>query len=175
MGFINGLPVPAPAKPVTSDAVIVYTGGGGNRISAAMALFAEGVGERMLISGVHENTSRERLSQFWRGDQQRFSCCVDLGRLAQSTQGNAAEAQDWVITRNYNSIILVTSEYHMPRAIIATRETMPDIKITPYPVASSLLDGNGKPNSFEAWKQIAGEYTKFLIEKTKSALHSIRR
>ena len=168
--FVSNLPSPLKSLPAKADGVVVYTGGGGARISSAMAIFADGAGERLLISGVHPNTSAARLSDFWTGPKERFDCCVDLGREALSTEGNAGELHDWAQARDYKSLILVTSEYHMPRAIAVTRVRLPGATITPYPVASGYLDSKGRPASLEAGLKLAGEYTKFLMAQAKALI-----
>lgn len=173
--FIAKLPAPSQSAPGPTDGVAVYTGGGGLRISAAMRLFAEGAGERLLISGVHPDTSLARLSEFWSGSPDRFECCVDLGHTALTTEGNAGELSAWAEAHRYSTIILVTSDYHMPRAIAVTKARMPGVIITPYAVASGYLDANGRPASVKAGLRIAGEYTKYLLARVKAWLPPIGR
>ncbi len=173
--FVTTLPEPTRGPFDDNDAVIVYTGGGGKRISSAMALFAGGAGERMLISGVHPETTRANMASLWEGDSDLFECCVDLGREARSTIGNASEAAKWAAAHNANRIVLVTSDYHMPRAYAETRAKMPGAAITPYVVPSGYLDENGRPLSLDAWEQLAGEYTKFLLAKANGFFASFSR
>ena len=171
--FISKLPAAETNRVDTADAVVVYTGGRGARIVAGMSIFANGAGERMLISGVHKDTSRERLFEFWGGAEDRFSCCVDLGRDARSTIGNAAEAGAWIKENNFESAILVTSEYHMPRAVVESRVKMPGVKIIPFVVASDYLDEKGRPQTSEAWWRLAREYTKYLAARVKALASGI--
>lgn len=165
--FLRRIPTADYAAPDAADAVVVYTGGGGARITAGMSVFANGFGERLLISGVHEDTSRARLSQLWNADAAKFDCCVDLGRKALTTEGNAIEANEWLEAQQYRSIILVTSEYHMPRALTFSRDAMPNVEITPYAVASGLVDANGRPASMDALQKLIGEYFKYLAANIK--------
>lgn len=168
LGFIAALPEPETDGAPQGAGVVVYTGGGGARIAAAMSLLSNGAGQRLLISGVHPETSRARLSEMWKGPQSQFDCCVDLDRNALSTEGNAAELSVWARAHKFDTIILVTSEYHMPRAIAETREKMPDATLTPYPVSSGYLNEKGRPTSLEAWEKLAGEYIKFLLTRIKT-------
>jgi uncharacterized SAM-binding protein YcdF (DUF218 family) len=165
--FIGGLPDPSQRVPARTDGIAIYTGGGA-RIVAGMALFADGTGRRLLISGVHPDTSRMRLSELWNGAPEQFDCCVDLGREALTTEGNAAEVSDWARANDFRSIVIVTSEYHMPRAIAASRAQMPDVAIYSYVVASGYLDEAGRPTSLHAWNPLAGEYTKFLLARIRA-------
>ena len=168
--FIASLPEPSGRAQGKADGVVGYTGGGGVRIYSAMQIFADGAGERLLISGVHPDTTAARLSEFWVGPKDRFDCCVDLGREALTTEGNASELRDWADSHRFTTIILVTSDYHMPRAIAVTRARMPEATITPYAVASGYLDREGRPVSLKAGLKLAGEYTKYILARIKALL-----
>jgi uncharacterized SAM-binding protein YcdF (DUF218 family) len=115
------------------------------------------------------------MADLWKGDAELFDCCVDLGREARTTIGNASEAATWADTHNASRIVLVTSEYHMPRALTETRMQMRNATITPFVVSSGYLDEDGRPKSREAWEKLAGEYTKFLLAKTKGFFASFRQ
>lgn len=166
--FISALPEASSGMPDKADGVVVYTGGGGARIVTAMSIFAAGGGQRLLISGVHPDTSRERLSDLWDGAPELFECCVDLGHEARSTKGNALEAVKWARANNYTGVLLVTSDYHMPRSILETKKEFGDIAVTPYVVSSGYLDSKGRPQSRQAWGKLAGEYTKYLLAHVKA-------
>ena len=165
--FLEQLPAPAAGPPGKSDGIVVYTGGP-DRISAGMEIFANDHGDRLLISGVHRDTSRERLATLWAGAPARFDCCVDLGREALTTEGNAAEVGDWVRDHDFKSFILVTSEYHMPRALVSTRARLPNATISPYAVTSGYLNSRGRPATLRAWGKLSGEYSKYLLAQVKA-------
>ena len=173
--FINRLPSPTLGGGEKADGVAVYTGGRGARISAGMSLFSDGAGDRLLISGVHQDTTRERLAELWPGGGEQFSCCVDLGRSAQTTQGNAREVSNWRDENDFKSILIVTSDFHMPRAFATTRAAMPNVRIIPYTVESEYLRPNGMPRSGRAWLLLAGEYTKFLVVKARFTITHLFR
>ena len=177
-GFVAFLTrLPSPSEPTTNsavgavDGVVVFTGGRGARISAGMSVFSSGVGERLLISGVNKSTSRERLAQLWPGAGEQFECCVDLGHAALTTQGNAREVSDWQTDHGYKTIMLVTSEFHMPRALAETHAAMPGAKIIPYTVDSGYLDGARHPHSPTAWSVLAREYTKYVAVQARAKLN----
>lgn len=167
--FVSNLPGPSTASPPPADGVVVFTGGG-DRIASAMGLLNDGAGKRLLISGVNPSVSRPDLAQMWPGDPALFECCVDLGLEAQTTEGNASELDAWMREHGYKSLILVTSEFHMPRALIETRDRMPDIAITPYAVASGHFGPDGRPLTAADWKRIGEEYTKYLAARVKTVL-----
>ncbi|MBI1366180.1 MAG: YdcF family protein [Alphaproteobacteria bacterium] len=166
--FIAHVPRLAGPPDVKADAAVVYTGTGGARIATAMAVLASGAAKRLLISGVNPETTRTSLAALWRGDMADFDCCVDLGVEAKSTEGNAREVRDWARAHGFKSLILVTSDYHMPRALLETRAQLPDVAIIAYPVESGYLGKNGRPANFAAWRQFALEYSKFLAVRLKT-------
>jgi hypothetical protein len=83
------------SEPEPADAIIALTGGEG-RLQAAIELLDQGKGSRLLISGVHEETTRVELFDAAGGMPKRAACCVDLGRSAENTIGNAGEAAAWI-------------------------------------------------------------------------------
>lgn len=165
--FVSGLPRPADGVPPPADGVVVFTGGE-DRVASAMALLNAGAGKRLLISGVNPSVTRPQVAAMWPGDPELFECCVDLGVEAQTTEGNASELDGWARAHGYRSLILVTSDFHMPRALIEARDRLPDVIITPYPVPSGLLGEDGKPRNKTDWKRIGGEYTKYLAARAKT-------
>lgn len=169
--FLAALPKRPPAT-AHADGIVVYTGVGGARIATAMSLLGDGAGRRLLISGVNPEISRAEVAKMWPGEVEAFECCVDLGLEARSTTGNAIEVRDWARRNGFRSIILVTSDYHMPRALLETDAQMPDAEIVPYPVGSGLLGESGWPSSIAACRPLAVEYTKYLAVRVKTLVRA---
>ena len=157
---------------LAAEAVVVYTGGA-ERIASAVALLEQGAGDRLLISGVHPHATPQDLARLAAPSAETanndiFDCCIDLGREARTTIGNAAEAATWAKNHHFTSLILVTSDYHMPRAMLETRRRLPTIAIAPYPVYSGVIGDNGQGGArISDWGLLASEYTKFLAAKAR--------
>ena len=100
----------------SADGIAVLTGGVA-RIDEAMKLLAEGKAKRVLITGVNRTTTTEELKELASQGDQYFTCCVDIDKEARNTIDNATETSEWVALHHYGSIIVVTSNYHMPRAL----------------------------------------------------------
>lgn len=153
---------PAP-EPQVADGIVALTGAGSNeRIAAGMRLLEAGKGDRMLVSGVNREASREDIRNVSRAVQLLYDCCVDLGFEAADTFGNAQETAGWVRARRYDSLIVVTADYHMPRAMLELGSALPGIELQAYPVATPSLDA-------QRWWRTAGgarlmvmEYSKYL-------------
>ena len=122
---------------VTADAVVSLTGGSGRRISTGVELVARGQGARLLISGVHPDVGMAELSQISGGPPEIWDCCVDIGHRATTTLGNADETAAWAYEHGYRRLIIVTSDYHMPRSLLVLGKAMEDIELIPYPVRTA--------------------------------------
>ena len=176
-GGVTGGGAGAPIANGRADGVVVFTGGS-ERIASAIDLIDEGAGGRLLISGVHPDATPAQIADLANGDPARtaalFECCVDLGFEARTTIGNADEAAGWARANRFRSLILVTSDYHMPRAMLETRRELPDVAITPHPVYSGAVGRKGPGGKGGArindWGLLIGEYSKFLAAYARAAL-----
>lgn len=151
-----------PAAHQRADAIIALTGGAA-RINDAVELLSQGRARRLLITGVHPDTTTATLARFSPGQDELFDCCVDLGYEALNTVGNAKEARDWARRQGFRSLIIVTSSYHLPRSLYELRREMPEARLIPYPVVTD-------PAAMDRWwrradvsRLLLGEYAKFLM------------
>ena len=124
--FTGNLTRSQPIPEGTADGIAVLTGGVA-RIDEAMKLLAQGKAKRLLITGVNRTTSTEALKQLASEGDQLFTCCVDIDKEARNTIDNATETSQWVARNRYHSIIVVTSNYHMPRALAELARVMPGV------------------------------------------------
>lgn len=105
-----------PADPdVRTDALVVITGGSG-RIEHAMDVLADGKAKRLLVSGADPLVTKPDLVERLGGYERLLRCCVDLGSESVDTRSNAEEAERWLDRRGYESLRLITSDWHMRRA-----------------------------------------------------------
>lgn len=160
--FIAGLDREPPGDVPVADGIVALTGGEG-RIAEAYKLLEDGKGERLLITGVHPEVKLASVRRTIAGPAAKFDCCVDVGRRAENTIGNASETAQWVYAHRYRSIILVTSTYHMPRAKLELKRAMPDISITPFPVVQQTLHLDGWWDFPGTTRLLAAEYSKYLL------------
>ena len=148
-------------RPETRADGIVALTGGAQRIGDAIDLLAKGYAKRLLISGVNERTSRDQISRLNPGQRQLFDCCVDLDYRARNTIGNAIETRRWAENNGFDTIIIVTSNYHMPRTLAELAHALPNLQKIPYPVAATIDPHDWWHNPATA-KVLALEYLKFL-------------
>jgi uncharacterized SAM-binding protein YcdF (DUF218 family) len=150
-----------PAEQPAADAIIVLTGGE-KRLDTAVDLLKSGKGKRLLISGVHPAAGLSDLQRATGGDARLFKCCVDIDHAALDTVGNAEESAKWVTDHAYDSVIVVTNNYHMPRSLLELKRLIGDAELQPYPVVNTRLDGGEWVGNREALRVLLTEYAKYL-------------
>ncbi len=130
----------ASAVVVKSEAIVVLTGGSG-RITEGLSLLREGAANILIVSGV--NARAELKDIFPDGLKRRVSRRILLEKKSENTYENAVEVDKIVKKRGLHSIILITSSYHMRRALFVMREVLgKDVKIHPLGVSSVNYDDN---------------------------------
>ncbi len=144
-----------------TDGITVLTGGA-SRIDEAMKLLAHGKAKRVLITGVYRTTTKEELKDLASQGDQLFDRYVDIDHEARNTIDNATETSEWVAQHHYGSVIVVTSNYHMPRALAELGRVMPGVTLVPY----AVVDKNVHVDRWWAYpgttKLLLSEYLKYL-------------
>ncbi len=151
---LTGGTAPLPAR---ADGIVALTGGA-ERVETALHLLAEGRAGRLLISGVGGATDFAVLAHR-AGVDPGLAPRVTLGRAALTTRGNAEETAGWARQHGLATLIVVTADYHMPRALAELSRTLPGVSLLPAPVQpAGLRDGLG----LGGLRLLAGEYMKYL-------------
>jgi uncharacterized SAM-binding protein YcdF (DUF218 family) len=154
-----------------ADGIVVLTGGA-ERIPDAIELLAAGSGKRLLITGVYRSTRSSEIARITPHYAKYFSCCIDLDRSALNTFGNALQARRWAHEHNFNSLIVVTSNWHMPRAMSELRHQLPDITLISYPVISERFKDDPWWSSLPTARLLGGEYLKYLFAQLRMHVDS---
>ena len=142
-----------------TDAIVVLTGGR-HRIEEGISLLNNGIGDKLFISGVSKKTSLqeiEKKSKIKINDSHK----IYLGYNATDTISNAAEIVDWITQNDVHSLHLVTSNYHLPRALEELSVYRLPVKVIAHPVYSEKIIKKWW-HSFSTFKLLAAEYNKFL-------------
>jgi len=166
--FVSQIKKEAPNGNVRADAIVVLTGGD-SRVKEAVRLLAAGRGQRLLISGVHPETTTDMLRRINPRAERLFDCCIDLDRNARDTIENADETRRWLARRGFRSVIVVTSSYHMPRGLVELRRALPRLKLVPYPVVPARLRLDAwwaHPGTF---RLLASEFVKYVASLARCA------
>lgn len=161
--FANRVVEAEPPADPRAQGIVVLTGGNA-RIDGAVRLLAQGRAARLLISGVNPTVRPAELADTLDPDlAAAFACCVDLGKDARDTIGNAAETRAWVTQHGYTSLIVVTNAYHMPRSLAELASALPGVTLVPYPVASPDLHLENWWHDPEPFTFLTREYGKYLL------------
>lgn len=170
----NTQPLPA------AEAIVVLTGGKG-RLETALILLAEGKGSMLFISGAGKEVAiRDVIERSSPATQialrKRFSgkLPIVIGSDAENTIGNAGETKKWLAATGYKSLLLVTSNYHMPRSLVEFRAAMPGISFIAAPVfpedfsTDDIHDDDNRA-------LLMSEYHKFIASLLRHAFLSFTR
>lgn len=138
MGFITDIQSYG-ATAAGADAIVVLTGGKG-RAEAGISLLRRGAADTLIVSGVHRDADIDSI--FINDDlSERERERIVLEKNSDSTYTNALEVKELVVKMDIESVILITSGYHMKRAERTFRRVLPaELKITPYAVSSPNFD-----------------------------------
>jgi len=165
--FSNDVVSLTPPEEVTeADGIVVLTGGG-QRIDQALRLLDEGVAKRLLISGVNPATTGEQIQKLTSTEPALFKCCVDIGHDAIDTRGNANEAADWIDEKGYRTIVVVTSNYHMPRSLLELAKVNSETRFIPYPVVSRDFSQPDWLREPAVLRMLASEYGKYIVARLR--------
>ena len=149
-----------------ADGIVVLTGAA-SRIPDAIELLTTQRGQRLLITGVHRTTSAREISRLMSLNERVFTCCIDLDRSALNTLGNAIETRRWAKERNFTSLIVVTSNWHMPRAMAELAHQLPDVTLIAYPVISEKIKEEPWWSNATTARLLLSEYLKYVFAEIR--------
>lgn len=151
-----------------ADGIVVLTGGE-RRVTEALHVFAEGRARRLLISGVNTVASKEDFKRRVPLAPTLFECCIDIGYDALDTIGNAEETRAWRSAWGFRRLLVVTSNYHMPRSLLELARAMPDVELVPHPVIPRQFRSDSWWLDAATARAYATEYLKFLTSLVRFA------
>ena len=144
--YILGRKLPEPSSG-SADAIIVLTGGGG-RIAEGFKVWRAGAGWDLCILGTGKNTKLTQLLPEADTLSEWELSRIHTEGWSGNTLENAFSARALVEDRRYSSIILVTSDYHIPRAYYTFRKVLPSgVDISVIRVSTE----NDKPGAAWRW------------------------
>ena len=152
--FAFTLGKPAPADAAATDAAIVLTGGPG-RIEHAIDVVKDHKAKRLLVAGVDPSVTKPDLARRIKGSRSWLACCVDLGSESVDTRSNAEEAGRCLAGHNYQSVRLITSDWHMRRA----RYEFDKVLGSKYALTTDAV------RTEPSFLTLFGEYNKYLLRR----------
>ena len=167
--FVWRVPADEIALDRNADGIVALTGGA-SRIADAIELLASGRGKRLLISGANRATNSNEISRLNPEFERWVRCCVDFDRSV-NTLGNAIETKRWAESRGFRSLIVVTSNYHMPRALAEISHQLPDVLLVPFPVVTVRQRAEPWWSGGARARLMFSEYVKYIFAKLRMGLN----
>lgn len=162
-GFFWFLGIVAAERPVTpmphAGGIVVLTGGA-DRVKAGLELLMAGAAPRLLISGAGAGTYLGDFTPRDGIDANAKASAITIGHDAATTRGNARETAAWAGHYHLDSLIVVTADYHMPRALIELHRSMPQVRLIPEPVRPPAMTDLDNARSL---RLLAAEFSKYVV------------
>ena len=149
---------------------IVILTGGTNRIKDGLKIIKDFRKSRIsnykiLVSGTGigftKNSLKNQLGSNF--NPKLVQCCIDLDNVSKNTITNASETFKWTQKKNIEEFILITSNYHMPRAYLEFKNIMPNLKIHTYSITPKKHDIEDWLNSYQTFGLVFREYCKYIF------------
>lgn len=158
----------------SADAIVVLTGGSGRleygltllAADKAPVLFVSGAGEDVTVSDIIRQAPKDARDVIDPG-------AIVLGHKAENTIGNAEETKHWLREKHYKTVLLVTANYHMPRALLEFSATTPTLSIIPAPVLPADFDLEHWVSVTDSRILLLSEYHKYLASKLRHIFVSV--
>ena len=138
------------------DSIVVLTGDK-FRISKGMEILSNGIGEKLLLSGVNKNIKLINIKNEFLKYKNFFDCCVDIDNISSNTFENSRETFLWLKKNKYISVLIVSSDYHMPRVKLEFERFFESQNTYYHPVNS-----NNDVNNIGKIKKLFFEYVKYM-------------
>ncbi|HET6958273.1 MAG TPA: ElyC/SanA/YdcF family protein [Vicinamibacterales bacterium] len=160
-------------QPRSADAIVVFAGGVGEsgragggaqeRLKQAIDLYRGGYAPYLVLSSgfvysFHEAQSMRTLAI----DQGVPSSAIAMDERATNTYENVRYVDEILRDHRWRRILLVSSPYHMRRAVLVWRKQAPDIDVIPAPVPQSQFYDHGRGATFDQVRGILQEYVAIL-------------
>ena len=153
---LNARTLPGPGgKP--ADALLVLTGDE-NRIPEGYRAWREGKAAELYILGAGGGAKLEKVLPGRPALSPKELRKLHIEGWSENTLENAFSAKDLAAGRGFRKVILVTSDYHMPRAHLSLRTVLPaPVSIEVIPVRTEWKDRAAFPRTLrlffvEGWK-----------------------
>ncbi|MDC0093012.1 YdcF family protein [Alphaproteobacteria bacterium] len=164
----------------TLNSNVVILTGGSNRIKDGLKIINNvdkftKANLKILISGTGKGFTKISLKKMLTSNfnLKLLECCIELESISKNTYSNASETYKWVTLNNINKFILITSNYHMPRAILEFKNKMPNLEIFTYPISPKNHNISKWLSSSETFSLIFVEYSKLLIASLRIKILNI--
>ena len=149
---------------------IVILTGGTNRIKDGLKIIEDfrklkTNDYKILVSGTGigftKKSLKKKLGSNFNPDL--IQCCIDLDGVSKNTMTNAHETFKWTTKNDIKEFLLITSNYHMPRAFLEFKNVMPNLKIHTYAIIPKKHRIENWLSSYQTFSLVFKEYCKYIV------------
>lgn len=153
-GLFFGIILSQPPAPRPAELIAVFMGNAG-RVEAGKALYQQGYAPRLLFSPSTEKQLRRLPASFGPG--------LIIEEQARTTFENALYTRRLILQHNIRSVMLVTSQYHMPRSYFLMQAALlgSGVQVYRYPVVNERQAFNFPPQTARDMKVLHNEMIEF--------------
>lgn len=162
-------PLAVAAPPRRADAIVVFAGGVGEsgkagggaqeRLKRAVDLYKAGNAPNLVLSSGYVYSFREaEMMRTLAVDQGVPSSAIVLEERATNTYQNVTFVDSILRDYQWKTILLVSSPYHMRRALLVWKKVAPDISVIPTPPAQSQFYDHTRGATLDQVRGIMQEY-----------------
>ena len=162
-----------------SSNIVILTGGT-NRIKDGFKIIenfkkSRKINFKILVSGTGKGFTKSSLVRQIEPNfnPKLIECCIHLDSVSKNTYTNAKETSKWVQKYNIKKFILITSNYHMPRAILEFKNIMPNKKIYTFPIKPRKHNIEKWLSSYQTFSLVFKEFCKYIVASARIKILSI--
>ncbi len=172
--WVVATPLHVAESPEPADAIVVFAGGVGEsgkagggyqeRVKQAVELYRQGQAQWVVFSSGYTFVFREaEIMQSLAMSQGIPASAIVLETKAANTHDNVLFVSDILRKRGWQKILLVSSPYHMRRALLTWKKTASDITVISAPVPDSQFYSHQWGASLEQIEGILQEYAAIVV------------
>jgi uncharacterized SAM-binding protein YcdF (DUF218 family) len=167
-------PLRISAAPASADAIVVFAGGVGEsgqagggyqeRVKEAVDLYRAGFAPRMILqSGFTFAFPEAEIMRDLALSQHVPDAAILLETTAANTYEDVARVGAMLQDRGWHTVLLVSSPYHMRRAVLVWKKQAPDVRVIPTPVPQSQFYAHDRGASLDQLRGILREYMALAV------------
>ena len=167
--WLLAAPLRRAEAPRPADAVVVFAGGVGEsgqagggyqeRVKAAVDLYHAGFAPRLVFESGYVFAFREaEIMRDLAVSQGVPEAAIVLETNGVNTYDDVIRVREVLKAQHWRRILLVSSPYHMRRAMLVWRKQAPEVDVVPTPVAESQFYTHGRGASLDQLRGLAREY-----------------
>ena len=172
--WVVASPLEISQPPQPADAIVVFAGGVGEsgkagggyqeRVKRAVQLYRDGYARHLIFSSGYVFAFKEaEVMRSLAVDNGVPASAILLETRATNTHQNVLFSHSILAANGWHHVLLISSPYHMRRALMAWRKLAPDTSVVATPVPDSQFYAHERGASLEQIRGILQEYAAIVV------------